>query len=183
MSTSPVLSLALLAAEGGGFNPLTFDPAAAVLTLLTFFGLLFAISKFAWKPILAAIEQREQRIDEALSKSERDRAASEKLLAEARTAVSGVESQMAALREKGQAEAEALRREIRSKAEAEAAAATDKARREIELARNQALQDIRREAVTLSMAAAGKVVGRSLDSNDQRRLAEEAIGGLAKVGG
>jgi len=93
-----------------------------------------------------------------------------------------VQSELATIREQGLAEAELARQAVRQKAEAEAADMTAKARRDIESARNQALQDIRREAVDLSLAAATRVVGRSLDGQDQRRIAEEVVGGMAAAG-
>ncbi|HEX5011956.1 MAG TPA: F0F1 ATP synthase subunit B [Planctomycetota bacterium] len=177
LALAPLLALA----EEGSFNPLQFDPAATALTVVTFLVLLFILAKFAWKPILAAIESREKRIEDAIGKAESDRKSAETLLADYTSRVAHVEREIAALREKGRADAEALRADIRGKAESEAAAATEKARRDIELAKNQAVADIRREAVSLGLAVAGKVVGRSLDDADRRRLAQEVIDDLARV--
>jgi F-type H+-transporting ATPase subunit b len=171
----------LLLADGGGFDPLIFDPAAMVLTLATFFGLLFILTKFAWKPILAAVQTREKKIDDALARSEADRLAAAKLLEDHKRSLANVDAELAALREKGRAEAEAMRHELLAQAEKDAGAVADKARRDIELARNQALQDIRREAVNLGLAVAGKVVGRSVDDADRRRIATEVVAGLGAV--
>jgi F-type H+-transporting ATPase subunit b len=88
---------------------------------------------------------------------------------------------VAALRDKGRQEGEALRAELKSRAEAEAKAAIDKARKEIELAKSQAVLEIRREAVGLGLAVAGKVVGKSLDDADRRRLAQEVVDDLSRV--
>ncbi|MHC5212486.1 MAG: F0F1 ATP synthase subunit B [Planctomycetota bacterium] len=176
-------SLLLGLAEGGGFNPLAYDPAAMILTLVTFFGLLFILAKFAWGPILKAVEAREGRIEGAIRQAELDRAEAAKLMEDYKQTIANVQAESAALREKGQQEAEAVRRDLLAKAGAEAAEIAGKARREIELARSQALQDIRREAVTLGLAVAGRVVGRDLDGNDQRRLAEEVVGNLSAVEG
>ena len=173
----PVLALA----EGESFSPFTFDPAATVLTIITFLVLLVILGAFAWKPILAAIEAREKRIEDAIGKAETDRKQAEALLTDYRTRVANVEQEIAALRETGRRDAEALRADIRTKAEAEAAAATEKARREIELAKTQALVEIRREAVGLGLAVAGKVVGKSLDDADRRRLAQEVVDDLSRI--
>src|SRR5262245_35068751 len=178
LAIAPLLALA---EEGDGFHPLKFDPAATVLTVLTFLALFFILAKFAWKPILAGIEAREKRIDDAIGKAETDRKSAETMLTDYRTRVANVEQELAALREKGRVEAEALRSDIRGKAEKEAAAATEKARRDIELAKNQALADIRKEAVSLGLAVAGKVVGKSLDDADRRRLAQQVVDDLARV--
>jgi F-type H+-transporting ATPase subunit b len=171
----------LVLAEEGGFQPLRFDPAATGLTVITFLVLFFIVAKFGWKPILAAIEAREKRIEDAISKAETDRKQAESLLADYRARVANVESEVAALRDKGRQEGEALRADLKSRAEAEAKAAIDKARKEIELAKSQAVLEIRREAVGLGLAVAGKVVGRSLDDADRRRLAQEVVDDLSRV--
>ncbi len=178
MATLTVLGVA----ESSGFNPLTFDPSAFALTVITFLALLAILAKVAWKPILAQVEAREKRIEDAIAKSEADRAAAAKVLEEYKRTVANVESEVAALREQGRLDAETLRRDVVGKAQQEASAVADKARRDIELARQQALQDIRREAVHLGIAVAGKVVGRSLDGEDQRRLAADVVGDLAGAG-
>jgi len=175
--------LPTLLAQGGGFDPTRFDPAAMLLTWLTFFGLMFILVKFAWKPILAAVNTREKKIDDALAQSAADRAAASRLLEDHKRSLANVDSELAALREKGRQEAEAMRLELMGRAEKDAAAMAEKARRDIELARNQAVQDIRREAVNLGLAVAGKVVGRSVDGADQRRIASEVVSGLTTVAG
>ncbi len=176
-----VLIPMVLASEGGGFDPIAFDASAVLLTLLTFFGLLFILGKFAWKPILKAVETREKKIDDALTQSAADRAAAAKMLADYQRSLAGVQAEIGALREKGRAEAEGLRHDILARAEKDSAAVADKARHDIELAKNQALQDIRKEAVNLGLAVAGKVVGRSLDGADQRRIADDVLAGLSTV--
>jgi len=177
VAITPLLALA----EGGGFNPLQFDPAATALTVITLLILLALLAAFAWKPILGAIEAREKRIEDAIGKAESDRKSAESMLADYKSRVANVEQELAALREKARVDAESLRSDIRGRAEKEAAAATEKARRDIELARNQALSDIRKEAVGLGLAVAGKVVGKSLDDADRRRLAQEVVDDLARV--
>jgi F-type H+-transporting ATPase subunit b len=174
--------LVVALAEGGGFNPLKFDPSAMLLTIITFLALLVLLTKFAWGPILKMAETREKRITDAIAQAEAQRAEAQKLLDDHRKAMSNVQSELAAIREQGLAEAEQARQLVRQKAEAEANELAAKARRDIESARSQALQDIRREAVDLSLAAATRVVGRSLDGQDQRRIAEEVVGGMAAAG-
>lgn len=171
----------LLPVAAGSFNPIAFDPAAFVLTLITVLVLLFLLRKFAWGPILLAIETRESRIEEAISQAEKDREQAQKVLAEYQETVKNVESEVAALREQGRTEADAIRKEILSKAEEEANARADRAVKDIELARRQALEDIRKEAVGLGMAIATKVVGRSMEGDDQRRLASDVVDGLSGV--
>lgn len=174
----PTMAL-MLAADGGGFDPLFFDPSAFWLTIIFFFGLLFALKKIAWGPMLEAAEARESRIDEAIKHADKQRADAEALLEDYQTRVANVEREVAELRERGRADAEEARRQTLDKARGEADQLVARAKREIDASRLQALEDIRREAVTLGLAVAGKVVERSLDGDDQKRLAERV---LAEVG-
>jgi len=179
MMTVPMSALGL--AGGGSFNPLTFDPSAMLLTFITFFALLFILGKFAWKPILEMIELREKRIEGSIEQAEQDRAEAKKLLEDYQQRVANVESEVAGLREQGRQDAEGMRKDILGKANADAALVAEKALKEIDLAKNQALQDMRREAVGIGLSIAGKVVGRSLDGADQRRIADEVVGDIATV--
>ncbi len=166
----------------GGFNPLAFDPSAFILTTVTFLVLIGLLGKFTWKPMLAAIETRETRIDDAIKQAEDDRKHANELLTSYQAQVANVEQEMAALREQGRADAEAIAREVRSQADADAAARVERAVNEIDQARSQAIEDIRKESVSLGMAVASKVVGRSLESEDHLRLANDVVSGLSSVG-
>ncbi len=170
----------VLAMAEGGFNPMHFDPSAMLLTLITFLGLFFLLWKFAWGPILKMVEAREERIDGSIRQAETDREEARRMLADYTQRVADVESEVAGLREKGRTDAEAIRKEILDQAQADGAALAAKAERDIEQARSQAIADLRREAVDLGLQIATKVVGRSVDGEDQRRLADEVI---ASVGG
>ncbi len=176
-------SSSVLLLSEGGFNPLAIDPSATALTLLTFLLLLFILGKFAWKPILDAVESREQRIEDAIKAAEEDRATAQVTLDEYKERVSGVEGEVAALREKARAEGESMRADIVKKAEGEASALTEKAQKDIDLAKTQALEEIRGEAVNLGLAIASKVVDKAVESEDHRRLAEQVVAEVGSVQG
>lgn len=171
----------LLAA--GNFNPLAFDPSAFWLTWITFLALLFVLGKFVWKPTLKAIETREGRIEESIKQAEADRKHGNELLQKYEQQLAEAAQDAAAVREQARSDAESLAAELKARAEADARARIERATAEIELARNQALQDLRKEAVMLGMAVATRVVGRSLDGDDQQRLANEVVAGLSQVHG
>ena len=159
-----------------------FDPAALLLTVITVGGLLFILGKFAWGPILESIDAREKRIEDAISDAEKDRRAAEGVLRDYNERVKNVETEVAGLKEKGRVEAEAIGRDIRAKAEDTAAARVEQAVRDIKAAQAQALEDIRKEAVTIGMLVASKVVGRNVDGDEQRRLASDVLDNLGNVG-
>jgi F-type H+-transporting ATPase subunit b len=165
-----------------GFNPMTFDASALVLTVITVGGLLFILGKFAWGPILSSIEAREKRIEDAITDAEKDRHTAEGVLRDYNERVKNVEAEVAALKEKGRVEAEAIARDIRTRAEDTAAARVEQAVRDIQAAHAQAQEDVRKEAVTIGMLVATKVVGRSVDGEEQRRLATDVLNNLGAVG-
>ena len=177
--TASLLTYSALAAGGGAFNPLIFDPAALGLTVVSFIGLLIALRIVCWKPLIDKVESREKRISDAIGNAEDDRKKAQAMLEDYQQRVANVETEIAELREKGRHEAETIRTELISKANADAEATMSKAQREIESAKNQAIEDLRREAVDIGMAIAGRVVGRSVDDTDSRRIADEVI---SKVG-
>jgi F-type H+-transporting ATPase subunit b len=179
--TALITSMAFVGAGDGGFNPLIFDPAALGLTVITFLGLLVVLRLVGWKPMLAAIEAREQRIEQAIKNAEEHRAKAEAMLAEYEQRVAGVETEVAALRDKGRHQAELMRKDILEKAGAEAADLLTMAHRDIDAAKSQAIEDIRKEAVEIGMAIAGRVVARKLDDSDSRRLADQVIAELGSV--
>jgi F-type H+-transporting ATPase subunit b len=169
--------------EGGGAeNPIAPQPSLAIWTVVVFLGLLFVLGRFAWKPLLAALHQREEHLEHVLLETERARNESEQLLAEHRRRMGEAEEQVRALLEEGRRNARANFDEMTRKAQAEAEAARQRAERDIATARDQALAEIRTKAADLAVSVAGKVLARSLSDDDRRRLTDAAIAELPANG-
>jgi F-type H+-transporting ATPase subunit b len=157
-------------------NPLVqLDPGLYIWTIVVFLILLALLGKFAWQPLLKALDQRQESIrrsldDAAKAKQELERlqTESQRILAEAR---SEAESIVARTRD----DANRLRDEMRQKAQAEAANIVKNAEKQIELETNRALQQIRHEAVDLSVAIASKLLQRNVSKQDNERLIEDTF--------
>jgi F-type H+-transporting ATPase subunit b len=157
-------------------NPLVqLDPGLYIWTIVVFLILLTLLGKFAWQPLLKALDQRQESIrrsldDAAKAKQELERlqTESQRILAEAR---SEAESIVARTRD----DANRLRDEMRQKAQAEAANIVKNAEKQIELETNRALQQIRHEAVDLSVAIASKLLQRNVSKQDNERLIEDTF--------
>ena len=157
-------------------NPLVqLDPGLYIWTIVVFLVLLGLLAKFAWKPLLEALEKRQESIrrsldDAAKAKQELERlqVESQRILAEAR---GEAESIVARTRE----DANRLRDEMRQKAQQEAANIVKNAQKQIELETARALQQIRHEAVELSVAIASKLLQRNVSKEDNERLIEETF--------
>lgn len=173
---------ALLAAEEGmgPASPFEVESGLFIWTWVVFIALFFLLKKFAWPAILKTTEEREQAIRRQLDEAQ-------KLHADAKAAL---EEQTKLLAE-SRTRAQEMIAEARSVAEKERAVAVEKtkdeqdqllqrAKREIAGERDRAVQELRREAVELSLAAAAKLVGKRYDAASDRELVEEFIASMEK---
>jgi F-type H+-transporting ATPase subunit b len=162
-------------------NPLVQpDPGLFIWTILTFLVLVALLGKFAWRPLLQALESRQESIRKSLDDAQKAKQELERLHAESAEIIrqSRVEADAIVTRSRG--DAERLREEMKQKARTEADAIVKNAERQIQLETGRAIQQIRREAVDLSVMIASKLIRRNLTKEDNERLIEEA---LSEVGG
>jgi F-type H+-transporting ATPase subunit b len=173
-----MLTLALIQQEHAARGPLDVEPGLMIWTVVVFVALLLILRKFAWPALLGAVEARERALEEQLAEAERNRAEAARLLAEHEKLIA-----------EGRASAHALLAEARAAAEKERALAMEKtrqeqeellerARRDIVAERDRAVADLRREAVDVSLAAASKLMGERLNSENDRRIVQEYLGSL-----
>ncbi|MEO7711384.1 MAG: F0F1 ATP synthase subunit B [Gemmatimonadaceae bacterium] len=146
-----------------------------VWTLLIFVILLFVLSKFAFKPITAAVEAREQALQKAMDDAKRDREEAAKLLAEHRANLDASRAEGQQLIADARAAAERVRAELVEQAHAEQQKMLERARAEISAERTKAIAELRREAVDLAILGAGKVIGQNLDRDANRKLVESFL--------
>ncbi len=157
-------------------NPLVQpDPGLFIWTILTFLVLVGLLAKFAWRPLLQALDARQQTIARSLDEAQRARQELERIqresvqmMAQARTEAEGVIA-------RSRADAEALREELKQKARAEAASIVKNAEKQIQLETARAVQQIRAEAVDLSVAIASKILRRQVSKEDNQALIEETL--------
>jgi F-type H+-transporting ATPase subunit b len=157
-------------------NPLVQpDPGLYIWTIVTFLVLVAALGKFAWRPLLEALERRQAAIRKSLDDAqqakqelERLHVQSQKILAEARVQADQILSLT-------RSDANRLRDELKQKAQTEAAGIVKNAERQIEMETNRALQQIRSEAIDLSVAIASKLLERNVTKEDNERLIEETF--------
>ncbi len=150
-------------------------------TTVTFIILLLILGKFAWRPILAMLDERESRIRESLELAEKARIASQKTLAEQDQILDAARKEAQDILAKSRKTADVTKDEIIKKASSEAEALITKARREIEMSRDKAIEEIRDLAVELSMNATAKLVGKSLDEKDHQALIDDSLHKLGEL--
>jgi len=143
---------------------------------VVFLLVLFLLGKFAWKPIMSALQERETSIENALSAAEKAKlemqalkADNEKLLAEARMERDRI------LKEATDA-ANSLVETAKQKANEEGARMIGQAREAIENEKRAAITEVKNMAASLSLEIAEQILRKELsDKSAQQALAQEYI--------
>ncbi|MGE0448268.1 MAG: F0F1 ATP synthase subunit B [Vicinamibacterales bacterium] len=157
-------------------NPLVQpDPGLFIWTILTFLALVGLLAKFAWRPLLEALDARQQGIRKALDDAQQARQELERLEQESAQILRRARADAEAVLTQSRADADRLREEIRQKAKAEAEGIIRNAERQIQLETGRALQQIRAEAVDLSVMIASKIIQRNISKEDNDHLIQEAL--------
>jgi F-type H+-transporting ATPase subunit b len=157
-------------------NPLVQpDPGLFIWTILTFLVLLGLLAKFAWRPLLQALEARQELIRKSLADAQQARGELERLNQQSAQILRESRVQAEAIIAQSRGDAERLREEMRQKAKGEAETIVRNAERQIQLETGRALQQIRREAADLSVMIASKLIQRNLSKEDNEKLIDDAL--------
>jgi len=157
-------------------NPLVqLDPGLYIWTIVVFLVLLALLAKFAWRPLLEALEKRQESIRRSLDDAAKAKQELERLQVESQRILAAARSEAEAIVARTREDAGRLREEMRQKAQQEAANIVKNAQKQIELETTRALQQIRHEAVDLSVQIASKLLQRNVSKEDNERLIEETF--------
>lgn len=177
MQTTLRLALLLLAvtatpavAQEGGL--MEINSGLMVWTVIIFLLVLLILYKAAYPHILGAVEAREARIRQLIEEAETDREAARVALEEQTRQLQETRAQVQELVAEGKAAGERVREEMLAEGRRHAEEITGRARRDARQEMENALQELRVEAVDIALAAATKLVERNLDEDDNRRLVQ-----------
>jgi F-type H+-transporting ATPase subunit b len=160
-------------------NPLIqVTPGLMIWTIVCFLICLFVLKRYAFAPIQQAIDERRERIRQSLEEADRARDEAHELLEQHKQLIAQAKGEAEEILAEARRVGEANERRMRDETEAERQRRLDDTKRQIEAETRRALDAIRSEVADLSLIAAAKVAGKSLDSEDHRRLIEEAVGEL-----
>jgi len=170
--------LAAAAEEEGGSFLVSPGIGLMVWTLFLFGISMFILYKVAFPRIAEALDKRQRAIEESIDTAERTRNEADALLAEYRERLTAARAQaddiVARARKAGeQAEADAI-----AAGKVRREELLEQARRDIEVETRRAIQEIRAEVADLTIMATEKVTRKTLTSEDQRRLVDEAVAEL-----
>jgi F-type H+-transporting ATPase subunit b len=175
------IAAAVLAQEGKA-DLLSPNGGLMFWTIVIFAILLVVLSRFAFKPMLAAVEERERTLQAQIDAARRDQEEAARVLAEHRAQLEQARSEAQKLIADGRATAEKLRNDLLEQTKTQQQEMLDGARRAIETEKINAIAALRREAVDLAIAGASKVIERNLDSDANRKLVESYLGSVS-IGG
>ena len=176
-----LLTLVSEGGEGGAPSPFAVNSGLVIWTWVVFVVLLFLLKKFAFPAILKATEERERTIARQLDEAAKANAEAKALLDENRRLLAEARTQAQAMMAEAKSAAEKERTTAIDKTRHEQDELLERARRDIAAERDKALTDLRREAVDLSLAAAGRLIGQKFDAASDRSLVEGYLASLEKA--
>jgi F-type H+-transporting ATPase subunit b len=173
---APALAAAAEAeAEHGAGNPFAGDVGNALWTVVIFGLVVFVLGKYAWGPILNALQARESFIRESLEKAKHEREAAEARLKEYEARLAQARAEASAIVDEGRRDAEVLKRRLEEDARRESDKMIERARREIQIATETATKELYTLAARLATDMASRVIRRELGPQDHERLIAESI--------
>jgi F-type H+-transporting ATPase subunit b len=150
----------------------------ALFTLLNTLTVIYVGTKFLFKPVMDIIAQRQTEIDEMYAEADQAKTNAAAMEAEYKQKLSAAQDTSERMVKEAVARGQNREEEIIRNANAEAVAILDKAAADIAQEKKKAINDAKNEISDLALAIAGKVVGRSLDGQDQAKLVDEFIDAL-----
>jgi F-type H+-transporting ATPase subunit b len=162
-------------APRGGGNILSPNGGLMIWTLVIFLILMVVLSKFAFRPITAAVEARERSLEQEIEQAKRDRAEAANLLAQQRQLLEHASGDAQRLIGEARTAGDRVRQQLIEQTQAQQQEMLERARKEIDDERQRAIADLRREAVDLAILGAGKVIEKNLDDQSNRRLVEQFL--------
>jgi F-type H+-transporting ATPase subunit b len=162
--------------ESGGLIDVV--PGLMIWTLICFAITFFVLRKYAFGPIQRTIDERRDRIRKAVDEADRARNEARDLLEQHRALIGEAKGEAAEILADARKVADAQIERVKDEAEAERARRLEETKRQIEAETKRSLDAIRSEVADLTLAATARVTGKVLDTEDQRRLIDEALAEL-----
>jgi F-type H+-transporting ATPase subunit b len=171
------LTSALLPTASSGSGSFLVSPGLGLMiwTLILFVFTMWVLSRVAFPRIQEALDRRAKVISESIEAAERQREEADRLLQEYRERLKEAREQADQIVERARKAAEAVQAEAADAGKEKREELVAAARRDIEAETRRSLERIRKEVADLTVLATEKVTRKTLDSDDHKRLIEEAL--------
>jgi F-type H+-transporting ATPase subunit b len=153
-------------------------PGLMIWTLVAFGITFFVLRKYAFGPIQRTIDERRERIRKAVEEADRAREEARGLLEQHRQLIAQAKGEAGEILADARKVADAQIERVKVEAEAERQRRLEETQRQIEAETKRSLDLIRSEVADLTLEATARVTGKVLDTEDQRRLIDEAVADL-----
>jgi F-type H+-transporting ATPase subunit b len=167
-----------LAAEETSGGLIDVVPGLMIWTLICFAITFFVLRKYAFGPIQRTIDERRDRIRKTVEEADNARAEARDLLEQHRALIANAKSEAADILAEARRVGDAQIERVKLEANEERQRRLEETKRQIEAETKRSLDLIRTEVADLTLEATARVTGKVLDSEDQRRLIDEAIAEL-----
>lgn len=154
---------------------LQFDPGIGIWTLVAFLSLLVLLKRFAWKPILASIDARDQKIQDALQRAERIQSESEDHRAQQLRILQDAQEQAAKIIGDSRRNAETIRERLLETAHSEKSKIVRSATDEIESIKLEIKSELRQFSAELAVNTAEKILHDQLDRAKAKQVASRMV--------
>lgn len=170
-----------LAAGGGEENIFAGNLGNAIWTLVVFGTVLVVLGKYAWGPLLDALQKREQFIHDALAEAKKDREDAEAQLKGYTAKLDEARAEATTIVEEGRRDAEAVRARIEAEAREDSEKALDRAKREIDLAKQTAIKDLYASSANLAADMASRILRKELSAAERDKLVARSLDDLEQA--
>ena len=150
-------------------------------TVLTFVLLVVVLKKVAWEPILDALDARENEIKDALNAAEKAREEAERVSSDYEDSIRKAQAEAQQIISDAKTAGEKVKLDLETIANEKADEIIEKAKAQIDTERVRVISEIKTVAIEISLSAAAKVIERNLDSDDNRKLVNEALEGIGQA--
>lgn len=165
--------IALAPQEGGSL--VDVNPGLVIWTIITFLILLFVLKKIAWKPILGALNEREDAIKSSLEKAEKAKEEAQKILNENQASLLKAEEESKKIIEQSRTYAQKLKDQMVKESKEQAQKIIDNASAEIEQKKDEMFNELKTKVAEIAIQAAEKILHESLDKDSHKKLVDRYI--------
>jgi F-type H+-transporting ATPase subunit b len=165
--------------EGGG-GLLSVNEGLAFWVVLTFLILVFVLTKFAWKPIIAALNEREKNIKDSLELAEKSKEESKRLLEENKSNLHKAEEESRKIIGEARVFAESLKNQIMEESKVQSQKIIASASEEIERKKEEAFGELKNQVAEISLQIAEKVIKQNLNTKLNAEVIDKYINELQK---
>jgi F-type H+-transporting ATPase subunit b len=159
---------------------LEVNPGLIVWTIVTFVLLVIVLRVYAWKPLLGALQQREEHVRSSLERAEQARAEAERILEDNRKQLANAGAEASRILAEGRSLGEKLKNELLEQANRQSRKMIDQAKQEIDREKDAALEKLRSEVANLAIGAAEKILDETLDETRHRKIVDGYLRDLPK---